>query len=99
MELISQIFEVCIIPLLGVLTAYFIKFVNVKSMEINNNTKNEIYQLAGFGIYDLMFLSKGITLTITDETKLECVIKIDLGNSGSVTITSKDVGNTIIQGL
>lgn len=42
MELISQIFEVCIIPLLGVLTAYFIKFVNVKSMEINNNTKNEI---------------------------------------------------------
>ena len=65
----------------------------------DNNTKNEIYQLAGFGIYDLMFLSKGITLTITDETKLECVIKIDLGNSGGVTITSKDVGNTIIQGL
>ena len=65
----------------------------------DNNTKNEIYQLAGFSIYDLMFISKGITLTITDETKLECVIKIDLGTSGSVTITSKDVGNTIIQGL
>ena len=65
----------------------------------DNTTKNEIYQLAGFGIYDLMFVSKGITLTITDETKLECVIKIDLGTSGSVTITSKDVGNTTIQGL
>ena len=65
----------------------------------DNNTKNEIYQLAGFGIYDLMFVSKGITLTITDESKLECVITIDLGTSGKVTITSKDVGNTIIQGL
>ena len=41
MELIAQIFEVCIIPLLGVLTAYFIKFVNAKSAEIGNKVKNE----------------------------------------------------------
>ena len=31
MELVAQIFEVCIIPLLGVLTAFFVKWVNVKT--------------------------------------------------------------------
>lgn len=41
MELVSQIFEVCIIPLLGVLTAFFVKFVNAKTAEIATNSKNE----------------------------------------------------------
>ena len=31
MELVTQIFEVCIIPLLGVLTAFFVKWVNAKT--------------------------------------------------------------------
>ena len=42
MELIKDIFEVCIIPLLGVLTAYFVKWVNVKTSEIANNADNEL---------------------------------------------------------
>ena len=42
MELVAQIFEVCIIPLLGVLTAFFVKWVNVKSAEIADTRKNEI---------------------------------------------------------
>ncbi len=33
-ELLTEIFKVCIIPLLGVLTAFFVKWVNVKSTEI-----------------------------------------------------------------
>ena len=41
MEMLAEIFEVCIIPLLGVLTAYFIKFVNAKSAEIDAKVKNE----------------------------------------------------------
>ena len=41
MELVTQIFEVCIIPLLGVLTAFFVKWVNVKSAEIADTRKNE----------------------------------------------------------
>jgi hypothetical protein len=41
MEMLTEIFEVCIIPLLTVLTAYFIKFVNAKSAEIGTNVKNE----------------------------------------------------------
>lgn len=35
--LISNIFQVCIIPLLGVLTTFFIKWVNAKSAEIQTN--------------------------------------------------------------
>ena len=41
MEMLAEIFEVCIIPLLGVLTAYFIKFVNAKSAEIGTKVENE----------------------------------------------------------
>lgn len=41
MELITQIFEVCIIPLLGVLTAFFVKWVNAKTAEIADTRKNE----------------------------------------------------------
>lgn len=41
MEFVAQIFEVCIIPLLGVLTAFFVKWVNVKSAEIADTRKNE----------------------------------------------------------
>lgn len=36
-ELLVDIFEVCIIPLLGVLTAFFVKWVNTKSAEIKTN--------------------------------------------------------------
>lgn len=43
-ELIAQIFEVCIIPLLGVLTGYFVKWVNAQSNKIASNTKNELEQ-------------------------------------------------------
>ena len=35
--LISNIFQVCIIPLLGVLTTFFMKWVNAKSAEIQAN--------------------------------------------------------------
>lgn len=36
-QLITDIFQVCIIPLLGVLTAFFVKWVNAKSTEIQAN--------------------------------------------------------------
>lgn len=40
--LIKEIFEVCIIPLLGVLTAYFVKWVNVKSAELSASRESEL---------------------------------------------------------
>ena len=41
MDLITQIFEVCIIPLMGILTAYFVKWIGVKTEELKEEAKNE----------------------------------------------------------
>lgn len=42
LELLFQIFEVCIIPLLGVLTAFVIKFIKAKELEINAKHDNDV---------------------------------------------------------
>lgn len=39
--LLYEIIEICIIPLLGILTAYAVKIINVKSGEIQNKIKND----------------------------------------------------------
>ena len=41
-ELLVDIFEVCIIPLLGVLTTFFVKWVNAKSAEIKTTIDDAI---------------------------------------------------------
>lgn len=41
-ELIAQIFEVCLIPLLGVLTTFFVKWVNAQSEKLASSSKNEM---------------------------------------------------------
>jgi len=40
-EIIVQILEVCLIPLLGVLTSFLIKFINSKANELKAKTANE----------------------------------------------------------
>lgn len=40
MELISQIFEVCILPLLGVLTGFLIKWISAKSNQLVENSNS-----------------------------------------------------------
>lgn len=40
-ELITQIFEVCLIPLLGVLTTFFVKWVNAQAEKLASSSKNE----------------------------------------------------------
>ena len=42
LNLLTQIFEVCIIPLLGILTTYIVKYIQVKSAEITKNTDNTL---------------------------------------------------------
>ena len=42
MELINQIFEVCLIPLLGILTAYFVRFVSAKLDDISAKRENDL---------------------------------------------------------
>lgn len=40
--ILNEIFQVCIIPLLGILTTYLVKYIKIKSEEIKlNNQKNE----------------------------------------------------------
>ena len=40
LNLVTDIFEVCIVPLLGVLTAYVVKYIQVKSNEITVQSNN-----------------------------------------------------------
>lgn len=42
MELFTQIMEVVIIPLLGILTAYIIKIINAKIDEVSSSRDNEL---------------------------------------------------------
>lgn len=41
LDLLYQILEVCIIPLLGILTAFIVKFIKVKSNEITMKVEND----------------------------------------------------------
>ena len=41
MELITQIFEVCIIPLLGVLTTFLVRYINAKMKTLVNTISDE----------------------------------------------------------
>lgn len=43
-ELISNIFQVCLLPLLGILTKYLVAFIAMKSEEMKQKTNNEIAQ-------------------------------------------------------
>lgn len=42
LEMLSKIFEVCIIPLLGILTTYLVQWVKSKSQQIQEQTKNDL---------------------------------------------------------
>lgn len=42
--LLNQIIEVCVIPLLGVLTTYLVMFLNAKKEELKIKTDNELAQ-------------------------------------------------------
>lgn len=41
MELITQIFEVCIIPLLGILTTFLVRYINTKMKILADTTNDE----------------------------------------------------------
>lgn len=66
----------------------------------DNTTKNLICQIAGFGIYDLMFYLDTITFTILDNATLSCVFNIKLKDSnGQITITLSNYQNTEINNI
>lgn len=42
MVMLYQIFELCVIPFLGVLTMYLVQYIKLKSQEISDKTDNEL---------------------------------------------------------
>ena len=42
MIILQQVFELCIIPLLGIVTFYIVQFIKTKTEELNANNSNEI---------------------------------------------------------
>lgn len=59
LEMLQKIFEVCIIPLLGVLTTYLVMFIKNKSAALQEQTDNELYKKY---------------IALLDETITKCVI-------------------------
>lgn len=59
MILLQQIFEICIVPLLGILTCYIVNYIKAKTVKLNTNNSNEL-------------LSK--YLTMLSDTVCDCVI-------------------------
>lgn len=42
MIILQQVFELCIIPLLGIITVYIVQFIKTKTKELNSNNSNEV---------------------------------------------------------
>ena len=42
MEMLQQIFEICILPLIGILTAFLIAYINAKKEEIVQKSENQL---------------------------------------------------------
>ena len=59
MVLLQQIFELCVIPLMGVLTAYAVSFIRAKTSELKTNHSNELL---------------GKYVTMLSDTVCDCVI-------------------------
>lgn len=73
-SLLKEIFELCIVPLLGILTKYLIDYLSAKRLEINTNTDSLIVQKYTDMIYT----------TITDCVKATNQTYVDsLKNSGT----------------
>lgn len=79
-ELIAQIFEVCIIPLLGILTTYFIKWLKAHMEEVKTKTDDVKYEKY---------------MTLLEKTITDCVIATNqtyvesLKNKGEFTIEAQ----------
>lgn len=59
LTILYKIFEVCVIPLLGVLTVYIVKFIQKKTQELNSKNENELMNKY---------------LTMLSDTIIDCVI-------------------------
>ena len=71
LELLYEILEVCIIPLLGILTVYVVKFIKVKSDEIKTKADNELADK----YIDLLSTTISDCVIATNQTYVEALKK------------------------
>lgn len=71
LTLLYQVLEVCVIPLLGILTAYIVKYINMKSTEIQSKVDNDTADKY------IAMLSETITACViaTNQTYVEALKK------------------------
>lgn len=71
LEMLYQILEVCVIPLLGILTVYAVKFIKVKSDEIKTKADNELTDK----YIDLLSTTISDCVIATNQTYVEALKK------------------------
>jgi hypothetical protein len=71
LEMLYQILEVCVIPLLGILTVYAVKFIKVKSDEIKTKADNELADK----YIDLLSTTISDCVIATNQTYVEALKK------------------------
>lgn len=62
----------------------------------DSDTRNTLYQIAGFGIYDLMFYLKELTVTLLDTSTGAVRFDMNLGSYGAVSMEVTNIGTTVI---
>lgn len=70
-EIIIQIIQVCIIPLLGILTKYLVDFLTAKRDELNSKTQNNVAQKYTNMVYQTIV----DCVTATNQTYVESLKK------------------------
>ena len=70
-ELLNEIFKVCIIPLLGVLTAYLVKYINVQKEKLKVQTENDLIKK----YIDQLTDTISICVIATNQTYVEALKK------------------------
>ena len=71
LEMLYQILEVCVVPLLGILTVYAVKFIKVKSDEIKTKADNELADK----YIDLLSTTISDCVIATNQTYVEALKK------------------------
>lgn len=71
LELLNEIFQTCIIPLLGILTTYIVRYIQIKTAEVQQHGKNELTSKY------LTMLSDAVVecVTATNQTYVETLKK------------------------
>ena len=71
LELLGKIFEVCIIPLLGILTTYFVSYIKAKREQVVEEMDNEL----GKKYISMLFNTVSDCVIATNQTYVEALKK------------------------